>query len=87
MQKVKINAAAKTINILLHFQCYFHVIASYGKKGVICGMDNCLTFNEKSVITIDPNDNKDMKEVKTEITAMMEKLYLMKTSLKKSYES
>ena len=65
------------------FSCY----CVYAMKAVICGIDNCLTFNEKSVITIYPNDNKDMKEVETEITAMMEKLYLMKTSLKKSNES
>lgn len=54
--------------------------------GVMFGMDNYLTFNGKSDIIIYPNDNEDTKEVKNEKTAMksfiMEKLYLMKISLK-----
>ena len=35
------------------------VILSYSMTGVICDMDNCLTFPEKSDITIHPNDNED----------------------------
>ena len=37
---------------------------------VICDVDKGLTFNEKSDIGINPNDNEDLKHVKTEIISM-----------------